>query len=85
MEDLADITQVKRVVRLIWSGLQTSLYTSINNFGSLDKFVQSTFDVLIEALEEAAQNLAEDHGNGLRVEICVGKEVVVALETRCDG
>ena len=85
LEDLADIAQVEGVVRLVGRGLQAELNTGIYDFGSFNELIQSTLDVLIEALEEAAQNLAKDHRDGLRVEIGVGQEVVMTLEARREG
>ena len=42
-------------------------------------------DILIEGHEEFVQDLVEDHGDRLRVQVSVGQEVVMTLETVGDG
>ena len=48
LEDLADITQVKGVMRLVGSGLELHLDTRVDNLGGLDHLVKLALDILIE-------------------------------------
>ena len=85
LEDLADITQVERVMRLVGCRLKLQLYASVDRLSGIDELTKLGFNILSETAEESSQNLVEDHGNGIRSQVGVGEVVVMALETSGNG
>ena len=61
LEDLAHVTQVESVVRLVRRWLQPLLHTSVDNFRGLNKLTHLILHIRVESAEEAAKDLGEDH------------------------
>ena len=63
LEDFTHITKIESVMYLAWGWLETLLDLVVDELGGVDNFVHKLEDFSVARLQEAGENLAEDHLN----------------------